>query len=80
MSGTRRNSPARSAGLLRDMLAPGGRPRPELVVGGEHDVFLPPRRLGPAVRSRLGIRLQVLADSGHLVVEECPTRLAALAG
>lgn len=52
---------------------------PRLVTTGAHDIFLPPRRLAPAVRTRLGTGLQVIPDAGHLVVEEHPGRLAALA-
>ncbi|MEV3930013.1 alpha/beta fold hydrolase [Streptomyces sp. NPDC053728] len=51
---------------------------PRLVVTGEHDVFLPPRRLGPAVRRTLGTELEVISGAGHLVVEEHPERLSAL--
>jgi pimeloyl-ACP methyl ester carboxylesterase len=37
------------------------------VVGtGEHDRFLPPRRLGPAVRRAMGLELRVLPGMGHL--------------
>ncbi|MER8069140.1 alpha/beta hydrolase [Streptomyces sp. NPDC094034] len=49
-------------------------------VGGEHDTFLPPRRLGPAVRKRLGIDLDVAAGNGHLLVDEDPEYVAALIG
>ncbi|MER0485021.1 alpha/beta fold hydrolase [Streptomyces sp. Edi2] len=103
-----RPTPTHSARLLRAMLAPGRRPREELVhwmtlvarhsrssgapgaaalparaisrlaVTGEHDVFLPPRRLGPAVRAALGADLGVIPGTGHLVVEECPGYLATL--
>ncbi|MFG3165101.1 alpha/beta fold hydrolase [Streptomyces sp. NPDC048232] len=34
-----------------------------LVVTGEHDVFLPPRRLGPAVRGTLGAELGVVSEA-----------------
>ncbi|NEC11521.1 alpha/beta hydrolase [Streptomyces sp. SID8014] len=51
---------------------------PRLVVTGEHDVFLPPRRLGPAVRGTLGTELGVVSAAGHLVVEEHPEYLATL--
>ncbi|MCX4545800.1 alpha/beta fold hydrolase [Streptomyces sp. NBC_01565] len=51
---------------------------PRLVVTGEHDVFLPPRRLSPAVRGTLGTDLGVLTDAGHLVVEERPQYLSTL--
>ncbi|WP_328924269.1 alpha/beta hydrolase [Streptomyces sp. NBC_00190] len=49
-----------------------------LVVTGEHDVFLPPRRLVTAVRGTLGTELGVVAEAGHLVVEERPECLVAL--
>ncbi|EFL12790.1 predicted protein [Streptomyces sp. C] len=45
---------------------------PRRVVTGEHDVFLPPRRLGPAVRGTLGAELGVVPAAGRLVVEERP--------
>lgn len=51
---------------------------PRLVVTGEHDVFLPPRRLGPAVRSTLGAELGVVSEAGHLAVEERPEYLSTL--
>jgi pimeloyl-ACP methyl ester carboxylesterase len=51
---------------------------PRLVVTGEHDVFLPPRRLGPAARGTLGAELGVVSEAGHLVVEERPEYLATL--
>jgi len=51
---------------------------PTLAVTGDHDVFLPPRRLGSAVRRRLGVELRVIGDAGHLVVEEHAEQLAAL--
>ncbi|WUO93931.1 alpha/beta hydrolase [Streptomyces sp. NBC_00273] len=54
------------------------RPVPRTVFTGEHDVFLPPKRLGPAVTRTLGVELRVLPGAGHLVVEEAPDRLAAL--
>ncbi|MFE7312194.1 alpha/beta fold hydrolase [Streptomyces sp. NPDC057555] len=105
-----RPAPRHSARLLGTMLAPGHRPRPELVewmtlvarhtrssgapgiarlparpvprrvVTGAHDVFLPPRRLGPAVRSALDTDLEVLPDSGHLLLDEQPAYAASLVG
>ncbi|MDO0916593.1 alpha/beta hydrolase [Streptomyces sp. DT2A-34] len=51
---------------------------PRLVVTGEHDVFLPPRRLGPAARATLSAELGVVSEAGHLVVEERPERLSTL--
>ncbi|MFI9297083.1 alpha/beta fold hydrolase [Streptomyces gardneri] len=53
---------------------------PRRVVTGEHDVFLPPRRLRPAVRRTLGVELGVVAGAGHLVIEERPDRIADLVG
>lgn len=48
------------------------------VVAGRHDTFLPPQRLGPAVRRALGIELDVVAGAGHLLVDEDPEYVAAL--
>ncbi|WP_157841258.1 hypothetical protein [Streptomyces sp. NTK 937] len=47
-------------------------------VAGEHDTFLPPRRLGPAVREAFGIDLDVVPRGGHLLVDEAPAYVAAL--
>lgn len=49
-----------------------------LVLSGEEDVFLPPRRLAAAVRRSLDTELGVIAGAGHLVVEEHPEYLASL--
>ncbi|MBC7303642.1 MAG: alpha/beta hydrolase [Nocardia sp.] len=43
-----------------------------VVVTGRHDVFLPPHRIGPAVRRRLGIESRLLDGAGHLVLDEQP--------
>lgn len=51
---------------------------PRLILTGAKDVFLPPRKLGPAVRRKLGTDLGVIAGAGHLVVEERPKYLASL--
>ncbi len=48
------------------------------VIAGEHDTFLPPRRLGPAVRKAFGIELEVVPRGGHLLVDEAPAYVAAL--
>ncbi|MCX4986601.1 alpha/beta fold hydrolase [Streptomyces sp. NBC_00572] len=53
---------------------------PRRVVTGEHDVFLPPRRLEDAVRRRLGVELGIVEGAGHLVIEEEPDLLADLVG
>lgn len=39
---------------------------PCVVATGEHDRFLPPRRLVPAVRQAMGLELRVLPGMGHL--------------
>ncbi|HEY9369419.1 alpha/beta hydrolase [Streptomyces sp.] len=70
---------ARSSGAPGVAVLP-ARAIPRVVVTGEHDVFLPPQRLGPAVRGALGAELRVLSEAGHLVVEELPERLSALMG
>lgn len=107
-AGYLRPTAKRSTGLLKTMLAPGHRPRTELVewmtlvaqharssaapgrvhpspaaaptlaVVGEHDTFLPPQRLRPALRSTLDIGLSVVPDAGHLVVDELPDQMADL--
>jgi pimeloyl-ACP methyl ester carboxylesterase len=51
---------------------------PILAATGRHDVFLPPARLGPAVRKKLSTDVDVLDDAGHLVVDEAPDRIVAL--
>ncbi len=48
-----------------------------MALAGEHDTFLPPARLGPAVRHRLGVDLTLLPGLGHLSVDEDPLRVAA---
>ncbi|MFE1787847.1 alpha/beta fold hydrolase [Streptomyces sp. NPDC059525] len=68
---------ARSSGAPGAATLP-ARSIPRLVVTGDHDVFLPPRRLGPAVRSVLGAELGVVSGAGHLVVEERPEYLSTL--
>ncbi|MFI5527719.1 alpha/beta fold hydrolase [Kitasatospora sp. NPDC051853] len=57
---------------------PAGDRPPLLVVSGGHDVFLPPRRLAPAVRRALGTELRVVEAAGHLLVDEHPELLAGL--
>ncbi|MEU3772470.1 alpha/beta hydrolase [Streptomyces sp. NPDC032472] len=68
---------SRSSGAPGTAVLP-ARPVPRVVVTGEHDVFLPPRRLLTAVRGKLGAELGVISDAGHLVVEERPHYLATL--
>jgi pimeloyl-ACP methyl ester carboxylesterase len=40
--------------------------RPCVVGTGEHDRFLPPSRLAPALRQAMGLDLQILPGMGHL--------------
>jgi len=40
--------------------------RPCVVGTGEHDRFLPPRRLAPALRPAMGLDLRILPGMGHL--------------
>lgn len=49
-----------------------------LAVSGAQDVFLPPARLGPAVRRALGVELSIVDQAGHLIVEEAAGRLREL--
>ncbi|MET7330916.1 alpha/beta fold hydrolase [Nonomuraea sp. NPDC005650] len=51
---------------------------PALVATGEHDTFLPPRRLSPAAEALLDTRLRAIPDAGHLVTDEHPETVAAL--
>ncbi len=44
--------------------------RPCIVGVGEHDRFLPPRRLGPAVRGTMDIDLRVFTGMGHLTTPD----------
>ncbi|MFH9730511.1 alpha/beta fold hydrolase [Streptomyces sp. NPDC017260] len=68
---------ARSSGAPGAATLP-ARSVPRLVVTGEHDVFLPPRRLAHAVRGTLGAELGVVSGAGHLLVEEQPEYLSTL--
>jgi len=53
--------PPLSAGVLARRAAV-----PCVVGTGEHDRFLPPRRLAPALREAMGLELRVLPGMGHL--------------
>ncbi|WP_258198756.1 alpha/beta fold hydrolase [Streptomyces sp. A244] len=53
---------------------------PCLVATGRHDVFLPPRRVGPAAHRHLGTTLHVLDSSGHLLLDEAPDDIVTLVG
>lgn len=59
-------------------LAAAGRAAPCLVATGRHDVFLPPRRVGPAVRRSLKTELRSMAHCGHLSLDEQPDEIVAL--
>ncbi|MEV5969633.1 alpha/beta hydrolase [Streptomyces sp. NPDC051921] len=69
---------ARSSGAPGLATVPDGAAPRRVVVTGEQDVFLPPRRLGAVVRRKLGVELEVVERAGHLVPEERPELLAAL--
>jgi pimeloyl-ACP methyl ester carboxylesterase len=43
--------------------------RPCVVGVGEHDRYLPPRRLAPALRRTMNIDLRVFSDMGHLTTQ-----------
>ncbi|MFE0192173.1 alpha/beta fold hydrolase [Streptomyces sp. NPDC058989] len=64
-----------SPGVAEDLPATTAR---RWAIVGEHDTFLPPRRLGPAVHRTLGIDLDVVAGNGHLLVDEDPEYVAAV--
>ncbi|MCD0447357.1 alpha/beta hydrolase [Glycomyces sp. A-F 0318] len=51
---------------------------PLIAATGAHDRFLPPDRLGPAVRAGLGVELHVIDGAGHLAADERPEAVAAL--
>jgi pimeloyl-ACP methyl ester carboxylesterase len=61
--------------LPRELLAQ-WRGSPVAVLVGESDVFFPPRRLARPVRD-LDAVLEVASGAGHLLVDECPERVAA---
>ena len=44
--------------------------RPCIVGTGEHDRFLPPRRLAPALRQAMGLDLRILPGMGHLTTPD----------
>lgn len=48
-------------------------------ISGEQDRFLPPKRLRPALRERLGVDLVAVPDAGHLLAEEQPGEVARFA-
>jgi len=52
------------------------RPNPVVVLSGASDRFFPADRLAPAARSRLGAEPEVLANVGHLSVDEAPAVVA----
>jgi pimeloyl-ACP methyl ester carboxylesterase len=51
---------------------------PLAIASGDHDVFLPPRRLQPAARRDLGVDVRTLVGRGHLVPDEDPAAVTAL--
>ncbi|WP_327147051.1 alpha/beta fold hydrolase [Nocardia sp. NBC_01329] len=63
---------------LASALLNSGRSVPCIVATGSHDIFLPPRRLEPAVRNLLGTELRVLPDCGHLALDDNPAGVVEL--
>jgi pimeloyl-ACP methyl ester carboxylesterase len=53
------------------------RDTPRAVLCGDHDCFLPVPPLAAAVRAKLGVDLEVVAEAGHLTPEDQPQRIAA---
>lgn len=51
---------------------------PCLVATGRDDVFLPPSRIGPAVRRRLDTELRSVVACGHLGLDEQPDEIVAM--
>jgi pimeloyl-ACP methyl ester carboxylesterase len=51
---------------------------PLIVATGAHDRFLPPERLGPATRAKLGVDIEVIDSAGHLAGDERPEAVADL--
>ncbi|MGD9482828.1 alpha/beta hydrolase [Streptomyces sp. TRM70308] len=51
---------------------------PNAVATGEHDVFLPPRRLTRPARARLGVPVRTLPGAGHLAPDTDPALVAGL--
>ncbi|WP_280418789.1 alpha/beta fold hydrolase [Nocardia carnea] len=54
------------------------RSAPCVVATGSHDIFLPPDRLESPVRDRLGAELRVLAECGHLTLDDDPAGVVDL--
>ncbi len=50
--------------------------RPYVAISGAQDRFLPPGRLGPALRRTLGIGLTTVLGSGHLLADEQAAEVA----
>ncbi len=73
----RHTTPSGAPGPLPAAVTARWRTIPRVALAGEHDTFLPPARLGPAVRHRLGVDLTPLPGLGHLSVDEDPLRVAA---
>ena len=71
--------PPLPAGLLARRAA-----RPCVVGVGEHDRFLPPRRLAPALRRTMGLDLRILPGMGHLAtpghLDDVVSLVAGVAG
>ncbi|MEV1087498.1 alpha/beta fold hydrolase [Streptomyces microflavus] len=66
--------PPLPAGLLEQRRAV-----PTLVTTGRCDPFLPPHVLGPAARHLLGAEFRVVEGAGHLLLDEAPDAVLAMA-
>ncbi|SDD79792.1 alpha/beta fold hydrolase [Glycomyces harbinensis] len=51
---------------------------PLIIATGAHDCFLPPERLAPATRAKLGTELHTINGAGHLAADERPGAVTAL--
>ncbi|AGZ42790.1 alpha/beta fold hydrolase [Actinoplanes friuliensis] len=54
--------------------------QPCVVATGEHDRFLPPGRLGPAVRRSMNLSLRVLPGTGHLTTADQLGQVVSVVG
>lgn len=53
---------------------------PVKVLGGQHDAFFPPQRLDGPATTLLGVSLEVVPATGHLLPDQRPDRVAAAVG
>jgi pimeloyl-ACP methyl ester carboxylesterase len=70
--------PSLAPAVVPDRVLAVARRGPCVVATGHADPFLPPSRVLPAARRRLGAAAEVIAAAGHLVPDEQPGAIAAL--